>query len=817
MASITIEIPDWIPSWLQYALAPDPENYIPYAGHIKPDVVKLFDRSVMAMLHLHGKPFELVPHEERNNRADQINTLLRQCSDADLTVCFHLVRHEGVPPAPQIMPPEGFSRDLAMGYAQCALRGMFQNDWFISPVVQPPFMQRQSWIPRFGDKRKRLAQTDPRQQQHLEDVVRLIASSLSEYAPRRLGMRSVQTEIDGLTVDVDEIATALHLIRTGQSVDIPDSTGALAAAVYNHVVLFGPHAFDLGPSYRHRYGALIGHLTYPGRAHVGQYSSLLSAPYPLVMTHSFRFMSASIVAKTFGLIRRQMRASGDHADDLAKGIGDALNKSASMHTTSGHHHFSLAVYGESIAALDANVSDAMKRISQLGAGNPTREMNTPFNGALMQSYFLQMPGSRLFKPRPGDISTADLACMASLDNYPAGAATGYWGASPLRFKSSGLTAYDYITHDEDVGHKLVVGPNGRGKTALAGLLMTAIGSAVGADGIRLIIDKDDSNKLLVEANGGTHRRLRRNEPSGMAPLLLSDSPRRRAFLHRLCTWAIERDGRGPITGDEDERLMRGIARQMKMPPKRRSMGGVREFLGYGSSQTNAGARFERFCRGGSMGWLFDNDEHVIDFGPGFFAFDFTDILPKEGQSDDGACEAAAAVITHQLTDFMDGRRIAAFFDECRFYLKPLKMLIDDWTITGRKKELACWLAAQQPEHFTDSDIGMSLVAQARTKIIFPDANYDADNLRKLKLSEPAIRQLRGQMTMGKGRRFLLWRNDAATICEFDLTDLPQLPILSGRPGTITLMDRVRSEKTGAPASDVVDEFLHRLQNTRRAA
>ena len=33
---------------------------------------------------------------------------------------------------------------------------------------------------------------------------------------------------------------------------------------------------------------------------------------------------------------------------------------------------------------------------------------------------------------------------------------------------------------------------------------------------------------------------------------------------------------------------------------------------------------------------------------------------------------AAAVIMHQLAAFMDGRRIAAFFDECRFYMQPLK-------------------------------------------------------------------------------------------------------------------------------------------------
>ncbi len=816
MATVSVEIPDWIPAWLQYALSPDPEKYVPYAGHIKPNVVKLFDRSVLAMLHLHGQPFELAPDDHRNARAEQVNTLLRQLADADLTVDFHLVRHETVSPPPQPVMPEGFPRDFARDYERVALRGMFRNDWFISPSVRPPVVQRATNY--LGVFRKpsptALAATNPRQSQHLEDTVRLISSTLAEYAPTRLSMKPVSVET-GQKFRATEMGSALHLIRTAEYRTIPDTTGALAAAIYATPPFFGPLAFDLGPGYRRRYGAIIGFANYPGRAFTGMFSALLSAPYPLVMTHRFQFLSASVVARAFDLLQRQMKTAGDHAKTLEEGIGDAANRTASQLSIAGAHHFSLAVYADNLTTLDGHVSDAMKRISDFGGAGPTREMNVWWNGAMEQSYHLQMPGSRLFRPRPGKIESPDVAAMVSLDNYPTGARTGYWGASPIRLRSNGGTAYDYIPDDEDVLHCLFVGPSGRGKTAAAGALLTSLGPTMGPDGIRIVVDKDDGNKLCVEANGGTHRRIHRNEPSGLAPLLLSDSPRRRAFLHQLYTWLIERDQRGKIRGDDDARMMRGIARQMKIPPEKRSMGGVREFMGFSSD--GAGERFERYCRGGSMGWLLDNDEHLVHLGPGFFGFDLTDLIPKEGQADDGACETAGAVITHQISDFMDGRRIAAFFDEAKFYLRPLKSLIDDWTITGRKKSLMCWLAAQQPEHFTDSDIGMSLVAQARTKIVFPDANYSAANLAKLELSEPAIRLLKGAMTLGNSRRFLLWRPSGPVVCEFDLTGLPQLPILSGRPQTVSLMERIRKETPERSATEHVDEFLDRLRHMPKAA
>jgi len=46
------------------------------------------------------------------------------------------------------------------------------------------------------------------------------------------------------------------------------------------------------------------------------------------------------------------------------------------------------------------------------------------------------------------------------------------------------------------------------------------------------------------------------------------------------------------------------------------MDGVREYLGYDDPQDGAGARFEKWCRGGSMGWLLNNERHVITVGAG---------------------------------------------------------------------------------------------------------------------------------------------------------------------------------------------------------
>ena len=161
------------------------------------------------------------------------------------------------------------------------------------------------------------------------------------------------------------------------------------------------------------------------------------------------------------------------------------------------------------------MADASKILSHFGGAAPIREMNLWYNGAMESAYYAQFPGSPIFKARPGDISTRDLAAMASLDNFPTGKQVGYWGRSFIRFKTNGLTAYDSISHDEDVGHTIMRRAYWRGKTGLLGTVTAFLEPVMGDTGIRLVIDKDEGNKLLIEACGGTYRALRRNQPAAL--------------------------------------------------------------------------------------------------------------------------------------------------------------------------------------------------------------------------------------------------------------------------------------------------------------
>lgn len=789
---------------------PDFEQHLPYAGHIEPGLVQLFDGTIMAMFSFRGIPFELALGSERNGRVERINTMARMLSDPDMSMSIHLVRHQHAPPAPQPAPRNDFVGTLMRDYSRVALSDMFTNEWFISILIAPPnaaVKKYMSWLP-WG---KRDPVIDQVRINRLEDACFIIEQTLSDYGPYRLGLRyGDEDDEPAHDIPISEIGTALYLIRTAKHRLIPHTNGALASAIYTEPVEFGRSFFRTDP-HEARYGAMITFLNYPSQTRPGMFNALMGTKYPLVMSHSFKYSTGGSAISSLDLTRRQMVVSGDKARSLIEGAEEAMDREASLKTAGGLHHFSLAVYAPSLPELDQVSADARHFVQQFGGATPTRDENILYKGAMAAAYWQQLPGAPIFKPRPGHIDTQNLADMASLDAYASGKAEGHWGPSPIRFKTNGLTSYDWVPHNEDVSHSLVIGRIGSGKTVLLGFVLLAMQQVVGDDGVRILIDKDESNRLSIEAGGGTYQKLRRGHPSGLAPLIaFQNSAETRSFLHRLYTARILQDKRSEsLTSLEDQRLKRGIERQMSMPPEKRSMWGIREFLGYENGEDGAGARFERWCKGGTMGWLLDNDEHRIRISAGLYGIDLTELLPGEGLQDDGSCAAAAAVITQLLKDLMDGRKIVAFFDECRFYIEPLASWIDDLALTGRKKEVMPWLVFQEAAHAVESSVGKSLIPQMRSKYIFPDASHNKEALEDMHLSPAAIRMLTTEMTLGNARRFLIWRHGEPVICEFDLSNLRQLGILSGRPSTITLWEDVK-RIGGGP-----EEFMDRLESNKR--
>jgi type IV secretion system protein VirB4 len=789
------------------------EPYLPYLGHIRPDVVLLSDGSLLAMGTLHGVPHELAAEAERNAAARLLNSLWRNIADDTLTIGAHLVRHKSADQLPPAVFRNGFASELDQVYRERVLEAqLYQNTWFLSLLKTPRNLVGGSTGGRsvartLARLRRRQVGAAPELLGELEDLWGAVARSLDAYDVRRLGLRE-QGPVSGLRRGealFSEIAEALRLILTGEFLPVPLVSGPLGNAIYTDRAIFGRRAYEIRAPGGSRFGALFGFREYPATTWPGMLDAVLSLPSPLVLSQSFSFLARPDALAKLSLKANQMTAAGDKALSQIDGLVAAQDQLASGEFVMGAHHLSLAVYADSLAALDSRAGIARGELANCGAVVAQESLG------MEAAYFAQLPGNLDWRTRPGAISSRNFAHLAGFDAFPRGQRQGRWGPAMLRLKTTAATWYDYIPHVDDVGMTAIFGRIGSGKTTFLLFLLAMFDQYMAQRdaGAVVFFDKDRGGELLVRAVGGRYLVVRSGEPSGLAPLSgVDNSSSSRAFLVKWLKALIALDGHGPLPPEDDGRLARAVTGIMKMPPELRSLEGLRQFLGWRDPK-GAGARLERWCRGGALGWAFDGGRDEVDLDAGVVGFDLTQIL-----GDRTIVETAAHYLLHRIRSVVDGRRFVLSCDEFRAYLinPQFAEMWEDFMLTVRKSNAIVLLVTQQPEHVLGSAFGATLVGQCFTKIFFPTPTADERVYRdELHLTAGEVRAIREDMLPGS-RQFLIKRETGSVIVDFDLSAMPEcVAVLSSRANTVRFAERLRRQLGTDDPAAWLPEFMSRYR------
>ena len=703
----------------QFILTDKPaDEYLTFDRHIADDMAILSDGSHVIMLRVDGKPLTLMDgyrrYAERRRRHSTMRALAVPTSQLRAPCRSRSGRAVSGRPVPHGLLP-GAGRSVSRRHFE----GL-DGPRMVHHRHHPSEPDRSPDNRFFGGS----VEADEVLIEQANDRARALLAGLREYSPKRLGVRVENG------VPYSEICEAMRLVLYARWSPVPMTLGTMAGAIYTSRVVCGMRGFEILHPGRSSFGMLFGFRDYPEVARPDILDNVLKCGHRLVMTNSFAYRSASSVSSRMSLKQRRMNNASDRAVSLHEGLDEALDDVQSGRSVMGDHHWSLAVHTDSIEELQQATSDVKSLIDNHVTA--TTEARGCF-----PAYWSQSPGAPgIIKARHGDIKLMNFCSFSSMCGFPRGERKPHWDRPTIRLKTTGNTAHDFSPHSRRVGHTLGIGPTGYGKTTFIGLFDCCLEqNLVPRGGMSIILDKDGSNELSVLARGGYYTRIRKGIDSGMAPLrALPDTDVARSWLEEFIKGLIMDDGKGEPPADQIERIRYAIVFMMRRPPNLRSLGGIRQFLDHGNDST--GARLEKWCRGGSLGWAFDNDEDLIRMDAGVVGIDNTEILP------DDTIAVRAPAAAYQLFRIREkagrGVRAAVYVDEAASYLPDARFAagFDAFSRELRKGNGLLWMMIHHPQDFLAHPVGKAILANTPTKLLFPNPEADETQYRDVLKCSP---------------------------------------------------------------------------------
>jgi type IV secretion system protein TrbE len=376
-----------------------------------------------------------------------------------------------------------------------------------------------------------------------------------------------------------------------------------------------------------------------------------------------------------------------------------------------------------VTVLDADPATADEKLRMVERTIQGRGFITmPETLNAVDAWLSSIPGHAYANVRQPIISTLNLAHLLPVSAVWAGPERNAHldGPSLIVTRTDGATPFRLVTHIGDVGHTLVVGPTGMGKSVLLATMAMQFrrysGSRV------FVFDMGRSMRATVLGLGGEHYDLGTDGAIAFQPLARIDQ-------ENVRTWASEWiEGRltheGVLVGPAEKDIVwSALASLASAPAEQRTMTGFSVLL-----QSNALRQaLQPYVLGGAHGKLLDADHDRLG-SASVQGFEMEELMHSKA--------AVLAVIGYLFARFderFDGAPTLLMLDEAWLFLDDpvFASRIRQWLKTLRKKNVSVVFSTQSLADIRDSSIAPAIIESCASRIFLPNPQATEPQIRTI--------------------------------------------------------------------------------------
>ncbi|MBZ9768297.1 conjugal transfer protein TrbE [Mesorhizobium sp. CA6] len=690
-------------------------DFLPWAALVAPGVVLNKDGSLQRTARFRGPDLDSAVAAELVAVASRINNAFRRLGSG-WSIFVEAQRHEAA------SYPESQFPNAASGLLDAERKADFDEEgvhfvssYFLTFLFLPPpedARRAEGWLYEGRDQ----AGADPGEVvRAFVDRTERVLSLLDGFMPECHWLDDGQT----LTYLHSTISTKRHSVR------VPETPIYLDALLADE-----PLAGGLEPRLGDKHLRVLTIVGFPTATTPGLLDDLNRLAFPYRWSTRAILLDKVDAVRLLTRIRRQWFAKRKSIASILKEVmtneasalldTDAANKAADADTALqelGADMAGMAYVTASVAIWDCDprvADEKLRLVEKIIQGRDFTAIVETVNA--VDAWLGSLPGHAYANVRQPPISTLNLAHIIPLSAVWAGPERDEHLVGPplLYGKTEGSTPFRLVLHVGDVGHTLVVGPTGAGKSVLLALMALQFcryrkaqifafdfGGSIRAATLAMGGDWHDLGGLLTEGMEAS---------VALQPLARVHDAYERAWAADWIRAILTREGI-QITPDAKEHIWAALTSLASAPVEERTITGLSVLL----QANDLKQALRPYCVGGPNGRLLDAEaEHLGQASVQAFEIEGLVGMP--------AAPAVLSYLFHRIGDRLDGRPTLLIIDEGWLALDDDAFAgqLREWLKTLRKKNASVVFATQSLSDIDNSAIAPAIIESCPTRLLLPN-------------------------------------------------------------------------------------------------